>query len=106
MNPQEQIRLLEQRIALLESRVNRTHRPDRYLFDRPVRFGKNIELDSENGVQIGTAATQKLSFFGADPVVQFAYSFNAPAGGTYGGTEQNILNGLQDALLSYGLIHD
>lgn len=57
--------------------------------------GMDIALGTTTGTKIGTAAAQKLGFFGADPVVQ-ADALTAEDGGTvdgtYGAEEQGVLS--------------
>lgn len=45
---------------------------DRFTFEKLIQIldGRNIQLGLDNGTMLGTAATQKLAFFGATPVVQ------------------------------------
>jgi len=53
------------------------------------------------GTKIGTANTQKLGFYGATPVVQRTFGA-ATAGGSYGATEQTMLQKCYDALRTLG----
>lgn len=79
---------------------------DKYTFQKNVQIfdGHNIILGTSTGTEFGTTALQKLAFFGSPPVAQFTTHFNASAGATYTNTEQNIINNLQAALKTYGLI--
>ncbi len=52
--------------------------------------GTAIAIGSTNGLQIGTVSTQKLGFLGATPAAQ-ATGGSATASGTYGATEQGML---------------
>lgn len=56
---------------------------DRFYFasNLQIRDGINVILSGTTGTKIGTAATQKLGFFGATPVVR-QNSIAAPSGGT------------------------
>jgi hypothetical protein len=68
---------------------------DKYLFykDKLVfADAVNIETNTTTGTKIGTAATQKLSFFGATPRVQLAYQASP------------TVTTLRDALISIGLM--
>lgn len=96
MNQQEQIKVLEDRIAKLEQTLNLFVRADRYVFDKPV-------MGEVRGLKLAQTGG-KLGFFGKEPAVIYPTSFNGTASASYGGTEQNIINALQSALLSYGLI--
>jgi hypothetical protein len=94
MNPD--VQALIQRIDQLERRLARFERLDRYQMEKPLYGGTN-------GLRI--VPSGKLSFFNVVPVEQFDYDFNATMSGTYGAAEQNTLEGIKDALISYGLIH-
>lgn len=61
MNETEQ---LKQRITELENQVHQLISVDRY------RLMKDVELSAAHGTRIGTSASQKLAFFGADPVTR------------------------------------
>lgn len=68
---------------------------DRITFKKHAQFfdGRNIQLGRTTGTKIGTAADQKLGFFGAAPVAQQNVPLTSP-------TEQDII----DALLALGLL--
>lgn len=99
MNPTEEIRFLKERVTELEKRLNVTHKPDRLIFDKPIHGTPDM------GLRILTSANEKLGFFGKVPVAQFSTSFNSTIDTTYGSDEANTLEGIRDALISYGLIH-
>lgn len=78
--PQE-IQQLQQEINDLKGIVYQLIRGDRYLFQRDLDiFDHNIVLHSKLGTRIGTAATQKIGFYGATPVVRQTAN-TAPSGG-------------------------
>lgn len=60
------------------------------------------ELSDKNsdGTRMGQAATEKLGFYGATPVVQQA----SAAAGTDAATTQALANALRTALLNLGFI--
>jgi len=62
--------------------------------------GKNLQVGTATGTRIGTAATQKLGFFGATPVVQPAAT---PAAATDLATALTLVNDLRGKLLALGL---
>ncbi len=64
--------------------------------------GVNLSLGTTTGTQIGTAANQKLGFFGTTPVVQQTLGA-ATAGSTWTSTEQGMLNRLYSAMRALGL---
>lgn len=54
---------------------------------------------------VGTASNQKLGFYGAVPIVrQNNTAGNVTAGGTYGATEQKMLNDCYSVLRILGLL--
>jgi hypothetical protein len=56
---------------------------DRYTFQNKLQIfdGRHIQLGSANGTKIGTAANQKLAFFGVTPIVQPG-AVTTPSGGS------------------------
>lgn len=69
--------------------------------------GANIALGSTTGTKIGTAATEKLGFFNATPVVRQSQPAAAAFTGVYandGSAIVNTVNGLRTALINLGLI--
>jgi hypothetical protein len=64
--------------------------------------GVNLALGSITGTQLGTAANQKLAFFGATPVVQPVLGA-ATAGTTYTSNERTMLNAVYAAVRTLGL---
>jgi len=74
-----------------------------------VRFGldatgSKIQWDAlSDGLTIGAAANQKLAFFGKTPIVPQAGG-TATASGTYGATEQAMLQKIYDALRLFGFL--
>jgi hypothetical protein len=65
--------------------------------------GRDFVLDTTTGTKIGTATNQRLSFFDATPVVRQTGGV-ATASGTYGATEQTMLQTAYNALRTYGLL--
>ncbi len=64
--------------------------------------GANLSLGTATGTQIGTAANQKLAFFGKTPVVQPTMGV-ATAGTAYTSNEQAMLNAVYNAIRALGL---
>jgi hypothetical protein len=64
--------------------------------------GVNLTLGTVTGTQVGTAATQKLAFFGKTPVVQPTLGA-ATAGPSYTANEQTMLNAVYAAIRVLGL---
>ncbi len=97
---------LEQRIQQLEERLNILDANGLFVMPKLMKFneGINIQVGKTTGTMIGTEATQKIGFFGHAPVPQSVLNFNVQAGSTYTSVEQNILNGLQNELIKYGLL--
>jgi len=71
---QEQFDQLMSRVLLLEQFVFQISKTDRYTFEKMIQIldGRNIQLALGTGTKLGTAATQKLGFWGVTPVVQQA----------------------------------
>jgi len=65
--------------------------------------GINQVFGTATGTKIGTGSTQKIGFFGVTPAVQQTGAA-ATAGGTYGSTEQNMLQKAYDALRTFGFL--
>ena len=64
--------------------------------------GVNLTFGTVTGTQIGTAANQKLAFFGKTPVVQPTLGA-ATAGTSYSTNEQSMLNAVYAAFRVLGL---
>ena len=64
--------------------------------------GVNLTFGAATGTQIGTAANQKLAFFGKTPVVQPTLGA-ANAGTSYTTNEQTMLQAVYNAVRALGL---
>jgi hypothetical protein len=64
--------------------------------------GVNLTVGTSTGTQIGTAANQKLAFFGNTPVVQPTLGA-ATAGASYTSNEQTMLQAVYNAVRTLGL---
>jgi hypothetical protein len=67
-----------------------------------IAEGVQITLGTVTGLQVGTSAGQKLGFFGKTPAVQPTMGA-ATASGTYGATEQAMLQAVYNAVRALGL---
>jgi hypothetical protein len=67
-----------------------------------IADGANLTLGIATGTQIGTAASQKLGFFGAAPVVQPTMGAKT-AGSSYTSNEQTMLQAVYNAVRALGL---
>ena len=67
-----------------------------------VLDGTSLAVGTTTGLQIGTATTQKIGFFGHAPAVQPTMGA-ATAGGTYTSAEQAMLQAVYDAVRALGL---
>ncbi len=89
MTPQQ-----EQRLKYVEQLLETLVKSDRYVFDKTLQLsdGRKIQLGRSTGTTIGTAADQKLSFYGVTPVVQ-AGSITTPssAGSSYSQSQANAV---------------
>ncbi len=80
------------------------------MFEKLIQMadGRNIQLASGTGTQIGTASTQKLGVLGATPVAQ-ATAIGAPTspGGVYAQSEAQsavtAINSLRTAIKNFGI---
>lgn len=63
---------LKQRIEYLEGVIKTLNLSDRFMFTKHLQImdGRNIQVAIGVGTKIGTAASQKLGFFGKTPKVQ------------------------------------
>ena len=88
---------------------------DRYIFSKTVQFldGRNIKVGVATGTKIGTnsganhivhVSDTKIGFFGKDAIVQQGAG-SATAGGTYGATEQSMLQKVYDVLRAFGFMN-
>ena len=64
--------LLKQRIAYLETQLQQLIKTDRYTFNKDIQMsdGRNIIAARSTGTMIATEASQKIGFFGKTPKVQ------------------------------------
>lgn len=87
MPPQEQIRILEEKVQRLEALIMSLNGVDKFVFQRDLQLldGRNIQLAKGTGTKIGTEATQKLGLYGVTPVVQ-ASAISTPVIGTVSGS--------------------
>jgi hypothetical protein len=94
MNDMNELEQLKQRVAILEKILMIS---DKYLFQKPLVGGPN-------GLRLGSMAKDKIGFYDVAPVAKYVtIHLNAPAGATYGGNEQAMLNAFRDGLVAYGL---
>ena len=82
MNPEE-IQQMKDRLALLESIVNQVIKIDR------IALNKNIAIGT-NGLRIGTATSQKISFYNYTPIVQWASGTGRQDNVNGGGAAANV----------------
>ena len=64
--------------------------------------GVNLTFGTSTGTQLGTAASQKLGFYGKTPIIQPMMGA-ATAGSSYTSTEQGMLNAVYAAVRALGL---
>ena len=95
----------EDRLAYLEGVVAALVASDRYTFQKHLQFldGRNIQAGRSVGTKIGTAADQKIGFFGKTPIVQQS-AITAPSGGGSVDSQSRTAIGLIiTALQNFGL---
>lgn len=62
----------EQVRRIIREELSKFMKQSKFVFDRPVQVldGNDIIMGQTFGTRIGTSATQKIGFFGVDPVAQ------------------------------------
>ncbi len=65
-----------------------------------MAIGKHLSDNRPDGTALGQSATDKISFYGATPVVQAA----TQAAGTDAATTQTLANAMRTALRNLGLM--
>lgn len=83
-NEQQQIDALNTRVQYLEGIILAMTYSDRFVLSRNLQLqdGRNIQTGRGTGTKIGTAADQKIGFFGKTPVVQQTPNTTPSGGGT------------------------
>jgi hypothetical protein len=84
MDTERKIQDLERRLRILEGFLDAIDSHERYTFQKDVELlpGRNIITAGATGTKIGTAATQRLGFWGKSPAVQPAAVSNPTGGAT------------------------
>lgn len=80
---------------------------DRYTFEKLIQMldGRNIQVGKATGTKIGTETSQKLSFWGVQPVIQQS-KINDPSGAGSAGVDtpaRTGINSIIDALEAIGI---
>ena len=114
---QQEIEELKKRISVLERNLGgvglgEDNLSDAKVMKKPLVLkdslemsdGKNIKVGSGTGTKLGENSTDKLAFLGGTPRVQYTPGGAATASGTYGGTEQNMIQNAYDCLRAFGLL--
>jgi len=72
MDTQEEIRILKERVELLENVIADLAYSDRYIFQKNLQIqdGRYIQFALSEGSKIGTTSSQKFAFWGKTPIVQ------------------------------------
>ncbi len=97
---------LEQLVLQLKGRLDAYELSDRFIFLKTVQMGdgRNIQLGKTTGTKIGTAADQKLGFYGATPIVRQG-AISTPSGGTtVDASSRTAITLVINALRNVGLI--
>ena len=108
MPPEQKITHLENKVKELEAFMKFIFRGDRFIFTRPITFNSlqfgDVFLANNSGLQIGTATSQKIAFYGGTPVDQPA-TVSDPSGGlTVDAEARTAINALIDRLQELELI--
>lgn len=95
---------LEQTVITLKGRLDDYEKTDRFIWKKLLQFldGRNIQFGRTTGTMIGTAADQKLGFFGHAPVAQQSH-ISAPSGGaTVDTNARTTINSIISLLQTFG----
>lgn len=98
---EEQVRLL------IRSELQELLASDRYIFTKHIQVldGRNIQTGRTTGMEIGTAADQKIGFWGKAPVIQqTAPSAVTVTGIDSDGDARTAINTIRTALINLGII--
>lgn len=79
---------------------------DRYIFSKTIQVldGRNIQLGISNGTKLGTAATQKLGFWGATPVDRPNFIDDPSGGITVDTPAREAIISILDLLVEIGVM--
>lgn len=100
--PEQEVRLRE----IFREELSFMLKSDRFTFNKTIQVGDAIDflLGRTIGARFGTAADQKIGFYGATPVIQ-ASAITAPSGGaTIDSQARTAIGSLITALHNLGLI--
>lgn len=78
---------------------------DKYTFGKHLALldGRHIQFGRTTGTKIGTAATQKVAFYGSVPVIQ-AGAISSPSGGVTQDTEaRQAIDSIRTAIKNFGI---
>ena len=102
----DELQQLKNRIETLEAILGSFIYSDRFIFQRNLQLqdGRNIQLATGTGSKIGTAITQKLSFYGVTPVDQPATVTDPSGGLTVDAESRTAINAIIDRIQELGLI--
>ena len=90
---------------MIQNQISTLFKNKKYIFTYPTQFidGRNIQLGTATGTQIGTSATQKLGVYGVTPIIQ-ASGITAPSGGTTIDIQaRTAINSLITAIKNFGI---
>ena len=97
---------LQSEFLKLKARLDAYEASDRFIMSTTLQLldGRNIQLGRGTGTKIGTAADQKLAFYGATPIVRQG-AISAPSGGaTVDAQSRTAITSIINALRNVGLI--
>lgn len=96
----QQVNDLQNKLDAFLNSYYRSDYPDKYVFNKKVVLNnQDLNTEGTNGMKIGNSGS-KLGVYGVTPVVQASAisTVSGSAGGTYGGTEQTLINNLVTAV--------
>ena len=80
-------------------------RADKFVFQRPIQIadGNDILLGKTNGTRVGKSSTEKLSFYGATPIVRQTAPTSPSGGLTVDQPARNAIDEIRAVLTNLGL---
>lgn len=100
MSPQEQAEFIA-----LKGRIDALEKSDRYVLSKLLQFldGRNIQTGRSTGTTIATSPDQKLSVFGATPVVQAGAIAHPTTGTVIDSQGRAAIDLIIDAVKAFGI---
>lgn len=95
---------------LIDARLAHFMKQSKFVFGKPIQIedGNDITLGQTFGTRIGTAASQKLAFFGKTPIIQYptGYLIQPTGGATVDNEARARIQDINYLLAAYGFAFD